>query len=134
MPNISTEGQLYPFTVISVLQLMFYSRDGLGGVTERHPDLNVETPAMQIHPQLEISSTDGVDVALGTLRSYPPRSVTYIVLGPMTNLLHMMRKDDVTIRERIGRVVIMGGALDVPGNTTPVAECEFMSDRVIPSA
>lgn len=43
----------------------------------------------------------------------------------MTNLLHMMRKDGDMIRERIGRVVIMGGALDVPGNTTPVAECEF---------
>jgi inosine-uridine nucleoside N-ribohydrolase len=39
----------------------------------------------------------------------------------------MMRKDGDMIHERIGRVVIMGGALDVPGNTTPVAECEFMS-------
>lgn len=108
-------------------QLIFHSRDGLGSITERHPDLNIETPDTQTHAQLDISSIDGVDVALNTLRSHPPRSVTYIVLGPMTNLFHMMRKDGDMVRQRIGRVVIMGGALDVPGNTTPVAECESLS-------
>ncbi|KAF7783052.1 hypothetical protein Agabi119p4_2428 [Agaricus bisporus var. burnettii] len=106
----------------------FHGRDGLGNITERHPDLNVEGPTTQQHPQLHISPTHGVEVALDILRSHPPRSVTYIVLGPMTNLLHMMRKDGDMIRERIGRVVIMGGALDVPGNTTPVAEFNFYAD------
>ena len=46
------------------------------------------------------------------------------VLGPMTNLALMMREDAKCVQERVGRVVVMGGALDVPGNATPVAECE----------
>jgi len=42
----------------------------------------------------------------------------------MTNLAHILRKDAACFQERIGRVVIMGGTLDAPGNTTAVAECE----------
>lgn len=60
---------------------------------------------------------------LGLLREHAPRSVTYIALGPLTNLAQTLRTDGECVRERIGRVVIMGGALDVPGNTTPSAEC-----------
>ncbi|KAG6812001.1 hypothetical protein H0H92_004966 [Tricholoma furcatifolium] len=37
----------------------------------------------------------------------------------------MMQKDADLIRSKIGRVVCMGGALDVPGNTSPVAEYPF---------
>lgn len=39
----------------------------------------------------------------------------------------MLRADGVCVRERIGRVVIMGGALDVPGNAAPSAECAYLS-------
>jgi hypothetical protein len=60
---------------------------------------------------------------LGLLRDHAPRSVTYIALGPLTNLAQTLRTDGACVRERIGRVVIMGGALDVPGNTSPSAEC-----------
>jgi inosine-uridine nucleoside N-ribohydrolase len=70
-----------------------------------------------------VTNRSGVDVALDILRSRPPRSVTYIVLGPLTNLALMMRKDSKLVTERIGRIVCMGGALDVPGNTSPMAEC-----------
>ena len=35
----------------------------------------------------------------------------------------MMRSDGDLVRSKIGRIVCMGGALDVPGNTSPVAEC-----------
>lgn len=106
----------------------FHGRDGLGGITDRHPDLNVQFEAGQAHPQLEISSAHGVDVVLDLLRSHPPRSITYIVLGPMTNLARMMMKDGETVRERIGRIVCMGGAIDVPGNTTPTAEFNYFAD------
>ncbi|KAJ3565909.1 hypothetical protein NP233_g7341 [Leucocoprinus birnbaumii] len=106
----------------------FHGRDGLGGITNRHPDLNIESEVTQVHPQLEISLVHGVDVVLDLLRSYPSRSITYIVLGPMTNLARMMMKDGEMVRERIGRIVCMGGALDVPGNTTPSAEFNYFAD------
>ncbi|KAF9445905.1 nucleoside hydrolase [Macrolepiota fuliginosa MF-IS2] len=106
----------------------FHGRDGLGDITGRHPDLNVNPDITQGHSQLEIADIHGVDIALDILRSYPPRSVTYVILGPMTNLVQMMKKDGAMVRERIGRIVCMGGALDVPGNTTPVAEFNFFAD------
>ena len=54
----------------------------------------------------------------------PARAITYIALGPLTNLALAARQDPALCRERIGRIVVMGGALDVPGNTSPVAECQ----------
>jgi len=42
----------------------------------------------------------------------------------MTNLARIMMKDGEMVRQRIGRIVCMGGALDVPGNITPTAECK----------
>jgi len=42
----------------------------------------------------------------------------------MTNLAQMMMKDGEMVRQRIGRIICMGGALDVPGNITPTAECK----------
>ena len=100
-------------------------RDGLAGITERHPDLNVYDESPSDHAQLELSTRSGIDVALDLLKSEPERSITYIALGPLTNLGRMVRMDSDTVRNRIGRVVCMGGALDVPGNTSPVAECKY---------
>lgn len=75
------------------------------------------------HPFLELSSKSGVDVSLDILRCQPSRSVTYIALGPLTSLALLMRADSELVTDRIGRVICMGGALDVPGNTSPMAEC-----------
>ncbi|KAG6866636.1 hypothetical protein C0991_000746 [Blastosporella zonata] len=74
------------------------------------------------HPQLRLTDRHGIDVALQLIATYPPRSITYIALGPLTNLATMVQKNNALIRQRIGRVICMGGALDVPGNTSPVAD------------
>lgn len=63
-------------------------------------------------------------MALDVLKQEACRSVTYIVLGPMTTLAHLCRNNNDVVKSRIGRVIAMGGALDVPGNTSPTAECE----------
>ncbi|KAF8971042.1 Inosine/uridine-preferring nucleoside hydrolase domain-containing protein [Flammula alnicola] len=105
----------------------FHGRDGLGDMTDRHPDLSVENP-LDNHQYLEISNQSGVEVSLNILRERPPRTVTYIALGPLTNLAQMMRADSQLVTDRIGRIVCMGGALDVPGNTSPVAEFNFFAD------
>src|ERR1044071_3351007 len=47
--------------------------------------------------------------------------LTLIALGPLTNLALALRLDADAVR-RIGRVVMMAGAVDVPGNITPDAE------------
>jgi inosine-uridine nucleoside N-ribohydrolase len=102
--------------------------DGLGDIAARHPDLqDAVTDKGHQHPQLEISSRSAIDVSLDLIRSEPDKSITYIALGPLTDLSGMLKKDPTLVRERLGRVVCMGGALDVPGNSTPVAECQLSS-------
>ncbi len=64
-----------------------------------------------------------MEVALDLIKSEPERTISYIALGPLTNLAKMLLLDREAVRDRIGRVICMGGALDVPGNTSPVAEC-----------
>jgi Inosine-uridine preferring nucleoside hydrolase len=102
-----------------------YFSDGLSEITESHPELNLPPDLLSTgnHPQLEQSDRPGHQAALDLLREHPPHTVTYIVLGPLTNLAYMLRTDGACVRERVGRVVIMGGALDVPGNASPSAEC-----------
>ena len=101
------------------------TRDGLGDITNTHK--HIETPSNDIaHKYLQPSDKAASTLALELIRQHEPGSITYIALGPLTNFATMMREDPVTCKERLGRVVSMGGALDVPGNTTPVAECETM--------
>ncbi|KAF8995439.1 Inosine/uridine-preferring nucleoside hydrolase domain-containing protein [Cyathus striatus] len=107
----------------------FHGRDGLGEITERHPELNFD-PTRNIvdFHNLQFSTDSGASVILEQIQSRPARSITYIALGPLTTLATVIRQDASTFRERIGRVVCMGGALDVPGNTSPVAEFNFFAD------
>ncbi|KAJ7782897.1 nucleoside hydrolase [Mycena metata] len=100
---------------------------GLGEITQRHPDLNVVDDDSE-HPQLTITDKSGSEVASELLRSHPSRTITYIALGPLTDLAWLMSNDAALVRDRIGRIVCMGGALDVPGNTSPVAEFNFFAD------
>ncbi|KAJ7874718.1 Inosine/uridine-preferring nucleoside hydrolase domain-containing protein [Mycena olivaceomarginata] len=92
--------------------------DGLTGISERHPELDVESSDSQ-HPQLTITDLSGVEVASQLIQNRPARTVTYIALGPLTDLAWLMNDNATLVRDRIGRIVCMGGALDVPGNTSP---------------
>lgn len=53
--------------------------------------------------------------------------ITLIMLGPLTNLSTAIQKDP-SIVEKIKEVYIMGGAVTVPGNITPVSEFNFYID------
>lgn len=99
-------------------------RDGLGNIADRYPDLDVPADMdLTSHKYLRCSNSSGVEVVIDLLKAHPARTITYIALGPLTNFAQAMRKDPDTICEKLGRVVCMGGALDVPGNTSPTAEC-----------
>ncbi|KAL1696264.1 Inosine/uridine-preferring nucleoside hydrolase domain-containing protein [Schizophyllum commune] len=104
----------------------FHGRDGLGDIAQRYPD--IVAPEAKDVPQLQPTDKSGIDVAFELIRDQPARSITYMALGPLTNLASIVRKDPKLIRERIGRVVCMGGAIDVPGNTSPTAEFNFFAD------
>lgn len=125
-------------TTLNLLLSLIYGKfsDGLGNATQNHPDLDVPSSVIEApeHPKLAPTTRPGFEVGLEMLREFPARAITYIVLGPMTNLALMMREDAKLVRERIGRVSVMGGAFDVPGNKTASAECTVVlrSSKIIP--
>jgi len=86
----------------------YHGVDGLGDLTD-WPDV-----------EARVASTDGPGVIVDAARRLGPH-LTIVALGPMTNLALAIERDAAAIREA-GRVVAMGGAVDVPGNVTPDAE------------
>ncbi|KAF8722186.1 hypothetical protein AX14_009981 [Amanita brunnescens Koide BX004] len=108
--------------------MYFHGRDGLTDISTRHRELDLESNDVEDHPQLQLTDRPGVDIAIDLIRSYPALTITYIALGPLTTLAQIVRQDPELLHDRIGRVVCMGGAMDVPGNVTPVAEFNFYAD------
>jgi inosine-uridine nucleoside N-ribohydrolase len=58
--------------------------------------------------------------------------LTLVALGPLTNVALALERDAAAIR-RLARVVVMGGAVDVPGNVTPTAEFNIHVDPLAAS-
>jgi len=55
--------------------------------------------------------------------------VVLVALGPLTNLARLRRERPIAL-EMAKNIVIMGGAVNTPGNVTPKAEFNFYSDPV----
>jgi inosine-uridine nucleoside N-ribohydrolase len=92
----------------------YHGTDGLG-------DLD-DWPPVDGRPARE----PAVDVIVGTARRLGPRLVL-VALGPLTNLALAVAANRPAIAG-VGRVVAMGGAVDVPGNVTPEAEFNMHVD------
>lgn len=56
-----------------------------------------------------------------------PGQLTLVFVGPLTNLAIALVKDP-SIASKVKRLVLMGGAVTVPGNVTPVVEANMHSD------
>ena len=69
---------------------------------------------------------DGVEFLLSTLQTRPGE-VTLVATGPLTNLAQAETRVPGVLRQA-RQVVIMGGAVRVPGNITPTAEFNFYAD------
>ena len=92
----------------------YHGEDGLGDL----PDW----PEVEPLPR----SPHAVEVILEAARRFE-RDLTIVALGPLTNLA-LALKEDAGLLARVGRVVAMGGAVDVPGNVTPTAEFNMFVD------
>jgi purine nucleosidase len=68
-----------------------------------------------------------VDVIIDLVMAHPPKAVTLAVTGPLTNLALALRLEP-RIAERLGPVVIMGGARSEGGNITASAEYNIHAD------
>jgi purine nucleosidase len=77
-------------------------------------------------PRGSISGRHAVDVWLEAVRCHPGQ-ITALVTGPLTNLALALRAEP-ELPMLLKGLVIMGGAFNYPGNTTPVAEWNIHVD------
>ena len=90
----------------------FHGVDGLG-------DRGYPTPTS------DPDSDDAVGALLEATRSHP--GLTLVTLGPLTNVALALRADP-GLADRVGRLVVMGGAACTVGNVTPAAEFNLWVD------
>lgn len=124
----------------------FHGTDGLHGVHEAHPHLD---PG-DIWDSLFDESSDGQSqgpedvlqspyftpsklpsqkAILKILREEPADTITICAVGPMTNLALAAAEDPETFL-RAKEICVMGGAVEVPGNITPLAEFNTYADAL----
>ena len=88
---------------------------GASGLTRRLPN-----------PSTWPTGQRAVDFLAGELGKRPGE-ILLIALGPLTNLANLLTKYPGSLEQASG-LVVMGGAIDVPGNVTDYAEFNFYSD------
>jgi purine nucleosidase len=97
----------------------YHGADGLGDLADWPPDADDPTPGAEPRPaaqELIVSTTAQRGGAL-----------TLVALGPLTNLALALDADGARLAS-VGRVVVMGGAVDARGHVTPTAEFNMHVD------
>jgi purine nucleosidase len=89
-----------------------FGADGLG---------NAGFPVAELHHQ------HPSDKVLSDEIRAAPDAITIIALGPLTNLATTFRRDPA-LAGQVGQLIIMGGAVEGPGNITPSAEFNIFCD------
>lgn len=92
----------------------YHGRDGLGDLDDWPPAAGHPIQASAAEVLAARARSDGA-------------GLTVVALGPLTNLALALEADPTAIGA-VGRLVVMGGAVDVPGNVTPTAEFNFHVD------
>ena len=79
-------------------------------------------------PSIQSIPEPAVDFIAARLEE-APGEIDLAALGPLTNLARLHRRHPGSLGQ-LRSLVVMGGAVDVPGNVTPHAEFNFHSDPV----
>ncbi|KAH6615063.1 Inosine/uridine-preferring nucleoside hydrolase domain-containing protein [Boeremia exigua] len=130
-------GATEPLAEHMMVADFFHGVDGLGGIHSSHPHLSpAETWKSLFQPTPEnLSSEDAAELQavkdqhslfepslkpaheqmLELLRDNEPDTITIVAVGPLTNLALAAAKDPETFL-KVKEVVVMGGAIDAPGN------------------
>ncbi len=122
MPPVA-RGAATPLKRALVTAGHVHGQDGLGNL-ERfvEPDGRPRYP----EPTHDLEMRPAAEVILEAVDRWGA-DLTIVALGPLTNLAAALALDARRLA-RAGRVVVMGGAIAVPGNITPAAEFNFYVD------
>lgn len=114
VPPRVAAGAAAPLARPLVTATRYHGADGLGDLDDWPDAAAAPEPA------------GAVGLILDVVRR-APGPPTLVALGPLTNVALALDADRAALG-RLGRVVAMGGAVDVPGNVTPAAEFNFHVD------
>ena len=107
----------------------FHGDDGLGNLGRlREANGRPRYP----EPSHTLEMLDGADLILETADCFAGRLVV-VALGPLTNVALALQRDRGRLAQA-ARIVVMGGAVAVPGNVTPAAEFNIHVDPEAASA
>jgi inosine-uridine nucleoside N-ribohydrolase len=97
--------------------------DGLGNL-----DRFVEADGRARYPAVphNLEMCDGPDLIL-EIADRLGKDLVVVALGPLTNLAKAIERDPKPL-QKVSRIVVMGGAVALPGNVTPAAEFNFYVD------
>jgi purine nucleosidase len=93
--------------------IYFHHENGMGGAS--------------IPPSTREIGADKGPAAMIRLAKQRPGEITLVCLGPLTNLAIALNVEP-NMTELLAGVALMGGAYNVPGNTTPAAEFNILVD------
>ncbi|GAB4379695.1 MAG: nucleoside hydrolase [Elainellaceae cyanobacterium] len=100
-----------------------HGADGLGELDQfKTTDGRPRYPQLTVEPSTE----DAIEVLLKAAQEYGS-DLTIVALGPLTNIAAALQRNRATF-QNVGRIVIMGGAVKVPGNISAAAEFNFFVD------
>jgi purine nucleosidase len=122
-------GARYP--LVHDYKTMTYERDlyNVGGSWFRgpeKPDSEVTPPLDGFATRAKVQPQHAVNLMIDTIKRYP-HEVTLLAIGPATNIALAIRLAPEIV-PLIKRIVYMGGAFEVRGNTTPAAEMNVWYD------
>ena len=91
---------------------------GPGGLSHRLAD-----------PSVGPIAKDAVEFLYDQVTAHEPGEVTVVALGPLTNIAQLLWERPFAL-EQAKNIIVMGGAVNAPGNVTPKAEFNIYSDPV----
>ncbi|MBT5875877.1 MAG: nucleoside hydrolase [Candidatus Latescibacteria bacterium] len=100
-----------------------HADDGLGGVSKL---LLADGQPRYSAPQNRLSPTHAVDLILEIIERHPGE-ITLIAVGPLTNVARAVINNPFRM-QKLKQLIVMGGAFQVYGNVSPVAEFNIFAD------
>lgn len=134
-PLTFTDSAFFSSSFASSGQALSPDRDGLSDLATRHPDLH-PPDLLTPHAFYTLSTASSTQALPTLLLDYPLHTLAYLALGPLTSLAHLHALSPSpaeSLLHHFGPILVMGGAIDVPGNTSPVAEFNTYADPVAAS-
>ena len=119
----------HDFATIQAEMTQFPGGDGyLGawGTPEPKSDSDLVAPPDGFATHTKVQSKSAVDFIVDSVKQNPGE-VTILAIGPLTNIALAARQHPEIV-PLIKQIIYMGGAIDVPGNTTPTAEFNWWFD------